>query len=226
MTWLAARDAMKAARNKYNGKPVAVETRVVVSRKSTADWDSDECVYAIRYHSTEVVRFYPNGDVGINPGDWTSKTTKARIRDHANAALWSTDGIDILAWYPRGGFATIPVDVSKEYIIQPNGSLRLPDGGVLTRGTIRVAQPRPASPKRDRVMNPAKGEVLVNPEGKHFIMARRPDGQLGLVEYLGDYSFDRDYVFPGDAFLPMTELFSMTLGEWTSGCRFVRSFDN
>jgi len=226
-SWLSAHDAVAAARNKHEGKPIGVETRVVVSRKSpTRDWKSEECVFAVRYHSTEVVRYYPNGDVGINPGDWTSKTTKARIRDHASASLWSSDGMDVLAWYPMGRFASIPIDVSKEYIIQRDGRLRLPDGSVLTQGTVRIRQPRHASPKRNLVMNPAVGEVLIDPNGKHFLMARLPEGKTGLIEYLGDYVFDRDYVFLGETVHHMTELFSLTLGEWTSGSRFVRSFDN
>ena len=226
-TWLGARDEIKKARNKREGKPIGVETRLVVSCNSpTREWWSDDCVYAVQYHSSQLVHFYPNGDVGISPNDWNSKTTKQRIGAHSPASLWTSKGVDILAWTRRGAgpVMIIPIDISKEYIIRANGSLLLPHGASIDLGVVRCPQPRTASAKRNRIMHPVPGEVLNSPEGEAYILISPPGGRRGLLQYLGDYDFDTDYIFAGGKFLPMTELFCLTLGEWTSGKRFVRSF--
>ncbi len=34
---------------------------------------------ALKYHSTEVVKFYPNGDIVLDNGGWYTSTTKERI---------------------------------------------------------------------------------------------------------------------------------------------------
>lgn len=227
-TWRGARDALKKARNKREGKPIGVETRVVVSCNSpTRDWWADDCVYAVQYHSSQIVHFYPNGDVGISPNDWNSKTTKARIRVHSPASLWAHKGTNLLAWDPRGPglMGSIPINISKEYIVRADGSLLLPNGGSIDSGAIRCPQPRHASATRNRTMHPIPGEVLINPEGDAYILLRQGD-RRGLIQYLGDYDFDTDYIFAKGKYMPMTELFCLTLGEWTCGKRFVRAFDS
>lgn len=234
-SWLAARDLMKTARDKTEGKPIAVETRLVISRKSpTSEWDSDDCVYAVRYHSTEVVRFYPNGDIGVDPNDWDTKTTKQRIRDYTDAAVWSRKGESMLAAWAGRNLLVIPMDISKEYILQPDAKVRLPNGIVVDRSAVRCPPARSAAKTRDRVKNPVAGEVLTSPEGKHYIVFNPQKVLYGqalpaakvLRHYLGDFDFDRDYVFVGDEAIEITELFALTMGDWTSGSRFVRSFDN
>lgn len=234
-SWLAARDLMKKARFKDEGKPIAVETRLVISRKSpTGKWDSDDCVYAVRYHSTEVVRFYPNGDIGVDLNDWDTKTTKQRIRDCTDASIWSRKGESMLAAWTGGSMLVIPMDISKEYILQPDAKVRLPNGIVVDRSAVRCPPSRSASKTRDRVKNPVAGEVLISPEGKHYIVFNPSRSRYGLEpstakvikRYLGDFDFNRDYVFVDDETIEITELFALTMSDWTSGSRFVRSFDN
>jgi hypothetical protein len=51
-------------------------------------------------------------------------------------------------------------------------------------------------------------------------------GEVHLREYLGDYDFDRNYVFAGQRKFQVDPLFALTMADWTPGKRFIRSFDN
>lgn len=235
-TWLRAHDEFKKARDKEEGRPVSRGTRLVISRDSPEkDWKSDRCVYAIRYHYSEVVKFYPNGEVGVSMCDWDTKTTKERIKDHSDCAVWTSKGITILARHLglQQGFLSFPIDTSKEYVLLRNGHVRLPSGEVVDRGAVRCPAPRAASKTRDRVKNPVAGEVLVSPEGVPYIVFAPSKGAMHsinplktLKRYLGDYCYDRDFVFVDDEAIEMNELFTLSMLDWTSGSRFVRSFDN
>ena len=234
-TWLAAHDFIKKARDKSEGRPIGRETRLVISRRSpSTDWRSDKCVYAVRYHSTEVVRFYPNGEVGVDMNDWDTKTTKQRVKEHTDAVVWSRAGGSMLAVWSSLIQVIIPMDVSKEYILCPNGKVRLPNGIEVDKSAIRCPASRSTSKTRDKVKNPVAGEVLISPEGKHYIVFPQPKtGPMSefargkvIKPYLGDFDFDRDFVFVGDETTEITELFALTMIDWTSGSRFVRPFDN
>lgn len=43
-------------------------------------WVSDRQIsVAILFHSTDIIKFYPNGDTELNSGGWHTVTTKARM---------------------------------------------------------------------------------------------------------------------------------------------------
>jgi hypothetical protein len=88
--WLWARDQIKRARWKDEGARLMGNTRLVVSNESpTAEWETDETVYAVRYWRTEVVRYYPNGVVGASLNGWDTVTTKRRISRYSPFSIWS-----------------------------------------------------------------------------------------------------------------------------------------
>ena len=237
--WLGARDFYRKCRSKDEGRPTGSRgTRVVVSRQSpSSNWKADDCVYAIKYHYSEVVRYYPNGDVGIDMCDWDSVTTKARIRQHSNANVGSYKGTMHLHWSGPEGGLSIPIRTDREYILLRDGGVRLPDGKEVKDGVTRCAAPTRASKTRNKLTNPVPGEVLVNADGDAYLLFsapqsryplnhRTPIGVKTLRRYLGDYELDRDYVFLGESIIVINELFLLSMTDWTSGSRFIRSFDN
>lgn len=231
-SWLNAHDHFKQARDKYEGRPLGVETQLVVSRKSpTRDWSSDQLVYAIRYHGTEVVRYYPNGNVGIHLNGWDSKTTKARVREYSpGVSIWSSRGETMLTWCgpleDRHHCLVIPMDTEKEYFITPARSVIMPNGFEVKDWTGRVALPRSATFPAKRISDPPRGGVLVSPEGVHYVVASKNGIKTVLCEYLGDFADDRNWTFLGRRNIEVNELFALTMADWTPGSRFVRSFDN
>ncbi len=40
----------------------------------------------VHYHATDIITFYPNGDVALNTGGWDTVTTKQRLHAYQNAA--------------------------------------------------------------------------------------------------------------------------------------------
>ena len=225
--WLSAHDHFKKARDRYEGRPLGVETRLVISRKSMGD----EPTYAIRYHSTEIVRFYPDGNVGIQLNGWDSKTTKARVREYSPGSIWTSRGETLLAW-GYSPMSTLPIDSEKEYLLTPRGTVLLPTGAEVVDTVMRVRQPRREAITQREVSRPTNGSVIVSPEGVRFVCIKRTSqdadvgGDVHLQEYLGDYDFDRNYVFAGRRKIQVDHLFALTMADWTPGSRFIRSFDN
>lgn len=44
-------------------------------------------VYAVRYHYTDIVTFYPNGDIVADNGGWGSPTTRNRLNKFTPAGI-------------------------------------------------------------------------------------------------------------------------------------------
>ena len=232
-SWLAAHDYIKQARVKHEGRPLGRETRLVISRGSPCRYEASEAsVYAVRYHSSEVVRFYPGGNVGIDLNGWSSKTTKVRVRDHTlGSSIWSSCGELMLTW--RGALEgadhvfVIPIDQDMEYILTPRRSVIMPNGFEMSGRTARVAQPRSETFPLKRVSDPPRGGVVVSPKGVPYLVDKsRSTGNAILMEYLGDFADARTWAFLGNKTIEMTNLFCMTMADWSPGKRFVRSFDS
>ena len=60
---------------------------------------SDRDYIAVRFHWTEVVRYFPNGDVQLNSGGYRTATTKARMNEFSPATVYQKD----FQWYVNGG---------------------------------------------------------------------------------------------------------------------------
>lgn len=50
---------------------------------------------AVRYHHTDVITFFPNGDIQLNSGGWRTVTTKLRFNSYSPVRVYSDKGI----WY-------------------------------------------------------------------------------------------------------------------------------
>ena len=48
---------------------------------------------AVRLHSTEIIKFYPNGNITLHAGGWETPTTKCRINTYAPVYLYSINGV-------------------------------------------------------------------------------------------------------------------------------------
>lgn len=78
-----AADLLRSARNQGDGKPIDNNTRLF--------WRDDEAI-ALRLHNTDILTFYPNGDVRFNSGGWKTVTTKSRLNEYGPARIWSDRG--------------------------------------------------------------------------------------------------------------------------------------
>jgi hypothetical protein len=71
-------------------------TGLVKSRKigcNTLELEYANGNKAVRYHNTDVITTYPNGDVTLTSGGWRTSTTKERL--NSKYSVWSDKGI----WY-------------------------------------------------------------------------------------------------------------------------------
>lgn len=58
----------------------------------------DDGSYGIKLHATEIITFYPNGDVKLNSGGWRTPTTKARMNDLSGACIFQHKGLWTVHW--------------------------------------------------------------------------------------------------------------------------------
>jgi hypothetical protein len=225
--WLAAHDAFKRARNKYQGRLISKETRVVLSRVSPEPFNSDRAVYAIQYWATEIVRFYPNGDIEVCLQGHESKTTKVRAEQHAGVRIWGTKGMHYLVPNMGQSSLVIPADLEKSYIIDTkSGTVRHPDGAVYDKDMMLGRKPKPLPKSRNPAKDPKVGDVLVNKSGEKWLILpmSRAEQDLEMVRYFGDDSFEPScsHVDRSTA-TKITPLFLLaSTDEWKGGERFVR----
>lgn len=97
MNYEQAQELFASARDKYAGKPLPGKATRLHRR---VRWnherhDYDPCAYAIQYHATDIVTFYPD-HFEITNGGWFTPTTRDKINEYA-------PGIDIHSergtWY-------------------------------------------------------------------------------------------------------------------------------
>lgn len=91
------------------------EYRTVPSIRSTTVEKLNEDAIALRYHGTNVVTYYRNGDCALRSGGWHTVTTKARINDYSPARVFQRD----FNWYvmTKDG----PVDFLDGMIVNGSG---------------------------------------------------------------------------------------------------------
>jgi hypothetical protein len=86
---------------------------------------------ALRYHDTEVIRWYQDGRVVLNTGGFRTATTKARMNEYANARIfqknfiwcYSADAHHSLAgknYNDLDNIGVIPVPLPHAYRMQNN----------------------------------------------------------------------------------------------------------
>jgi hypothetical protein len=213
------------AKNMYNGAPVSVRTRLVVSRYSRAEHKEPGCIYAIEYCGSELVRYHPNGVVEVNCNGWESKTTKQRIREHSDALVFSSRG-DV-TMIPFGwGEMEIPIRTDKSYFID-RGSRTIygPSGEVYDKKVVKVGAFKPLPKTRRPEQTMFAKDVLTDRNGQDW-MVLGAGGDRELVPYYGDDPNNRAYAHLGEESQPVNDLFLLAAnGQYTAKERYVRKFE-
>jgi hypothetical protein len=109
---------------------------------------------AVMLHNTDVVTYFPNGDIKLNSGSWRTVTTKDRINKYAPIRLWAHKG----QWY-----ATPPWSNETKIFFQDNMVIR-PDGTY--SGAMSTTQAKAEQKLRERVRKYAKGYIVALKAGK------------------------------------------------------------
>ena len=188
--WLWARDQMKSARFKDRGKPLCLNTRLVVSFDSPTDeWDTDTTVYACQYHGTEVVRYYPGNRVAVSFQGWPTITTKLRIRRFSPVSLGTESGqvFAYCAHHSPGGQRWPGGDYT--WFWWQEGRMVFRDGGPmpdLKPVRIKLKVPK----RRDTLVKTLEGDAF-REGGRYWVAAKRrkfwKDDHLLLYPYYGDH---------------------------------------
>lgn len=66
--------------------------------------EGSEDSYVIKFHSTDIIKYRPNGDVELDTGGWNTYTTKKRMND------WTPDSISISGSHKEGAEWTVKRD--------------------------------------------------------------------------------------------------------------------
>lgn len=219
-SWLTASDLAKKARDKDHGYCLDGSTRVRLSHdkhgfRPDGKVAPDNAIYALVHFHTEVIYYYPNGDIGINLHGWDSHTTKQRIADHTSARISTNKGK--VGLYFRN--LRVPIDASEEYIIRDR-SLIDPTGVEISM-TCKTALPRRPSKSRKPLAKPCIGDLLRSPDGTHWLVARDDrSGALRLNEYLGDLPGYRAFSVVTGQVIDLNPLFLLTTDGWSPVERF------
>lgn len=225
--WLSAHDVLQTARFKDDGKPMGVRTRLVVSDVSPSKHGSDDTVYAVKYCWTEVVRYYPNGIISVNMEGHDSKTTKARVRDHAGGTYVCGDrGDELLLPF---GYTThfVPVNFCKEYFIdRKNRMMYGPQGEAYDKRVVKVVKPKPVPKYRDPVKSMFKGDVLTDPFGDDWMVFVSREREKVMVRYFGDDPNNTAFCHLGENEVQVNDMFLLSMGDrWKAKARYIRQFE-
>lgn len=85
-TFKQAEQHLSKGRNRYDGRPIANNTRLIQR-------DADTVAY--RLHNTDVVTKHRDGRVTLSSGGWRTVTTKDRLNSYAPVRVGSVKGV----WY-------------------------------------------------------------------------------------------------------------------------------
>jgi hypothetical protein len=109
---------------------------------------------AVMLHATDVVTYFPNGDIQLNSGGWRTMTTKDRINKYAPIRLWAHRG----QWYIAQTWNTNPEEFFKDgMIIHYNGTYT---------GAMSITQAKAEQKLRERVRKYASAYLVALKAGK------------------------------------------------------------
>lgn len=181
----------KRARTPAKGKPLNGKgtRRLIISSVSpTGDIDSPEVVIALRYHHTEVVRWYPDGTVRASLGGYNTPSTKAAIRQTSPLTLYSDDG----RVYGSCHYDSSVPGTAETWFGCRNRRNIGENGEQLDYCIFKAPKAKPLPQKRNPLVKPLRGDVLQDDTGRHWIVWRLNEGIATLVPYGGDY--DEEHV--------------------------------
>jgi hypothetical protein len=211
--WLWARDQMNSARFKDRGKPLCLNTRIVVSRMSPTDvWNADDTVYACLYHGTEVVQYHPGNRVAVSFQGWPTITTKVRIRRFSPMTL-STEKGQIFACVGSGPHQQSWPGGAYTWFWWQEGRMVFRDGGPMPDlKTVRIKLNVPK--RRDTLTRTLEGDAFR--EGiRSWVAAKRRqfygDSMMMLYPYYGDHPDDRSLFITDNNESPRDLLSSLEL---------------
>ena len=215
-SWLKANDAFKRCRKKENGALVAKHSYI---KKWGTDVDG-EPIYCGTYCGTTLVKWYASGRVDVTSKGWDTVTTKKRMYQFAKVSMEKLKGHTIIrdtSGYSRtavvdnGGWFTLRMDLN-------DCGLR-PEGGVITPGVI-TGMRKPSTAKRNPLSKLCRGDVLISPEGQHYIADKGRN--MMLVPYFGDPAPGLVRVSWEGGEIEVNALMDLALrsGGWKAGKRF------
>jgi hypothetical protein len=109
---------------------------------------------AVMLHHTDVVTYFPNGNIQLNSGGWRTMTTKDRINKYAPIRLWANKG----QWYAGQTW-----DIKPKIFFQDNMVIR-PDGTY--SGAMSATQAKAEQKLRTKVKQYAHNYLLALKAGK------------------------------------------------------------
>ena len=74
------------------------QERSIRNKKSTNIIDVGDGILGLKYHSTIVIEYYPDGNYKLNSGGWRTKTTKDRINEFTPFNVIQRNNV----WYVNG----------------------------------------------------------------------------------------------------------------------------
>tara|TARA_Y100000310_G_scaffold104459_1_gene102766 strand:- start:2042 stop:2803 length:762 start_codon:yes stop_codon:yes gene_type:complete len=189
--WLWAHDLFKRARDKSRGKPLMgnQSTYIVVSRTSPVLFGEDGCVFALKLHGTEIIRYYPNNCVAVSLAGWNTITTKQRVRAYSPLNIGSR-GDQVMAFNPDTGQTWIGCEYTWFY--WKEGLLVFSDYGP-TPNLLHCRARQRVPQQRDTLTDMKDGDAFR--EGKRFWVCALNvtvyPRSLALFPYYGDCQADR-----------------------------------
>ena len=221
-SWLNCRGAIWKARSKHEGRKIMGNTYLRVSRISpTSDWDKDGVVYALVYHYTEIIHWYPDGRQSFSVNGWNTITTKTRIRKWSRGSIGANRG-EISG---HAGGRAWPGNEKTWFFTNQEGVLCFEDGSKMpSTRCARIAKPIPK--RRDTLSDPLPGDAFSSGDGKFWICLEHAKGCARfLSSYLGDHPDNPRNIVRDtdvdDVGLSQLELLSRSGGDWKAVPRFT-----
>lgn len=221
MNYMGAKYLFSKARYKWEGKTMSMlNTRLVVSSLSpntARNWDKEGTVFALRYHRTEIVRWFSDGRIASSFNGWDTITTRRRIREYSPVNIGTSNGC-IHAWNNGKLWSG---DAYTWFFTNDAGEICFDDGvPVPDVHSVRHARPIPKS--RNPLTQPLLGDAFRDPKGKKWVCVAF-ESQNVLLPYLGDLPDDPRHIArgPGNHMgLTPLELLTMAAPGWETIPRF------
>lgn len=214
------KDLMLTCRSAQNGKPINHKRtrRLHLSLEGNG-------VYELRYHKTNVVKWYPDGRIKASLNGWDTVSTRECIKESCPISVYKNK--DVI--FGSAGGRSWPGD-EHTWFYAKGGYLCFEDGTEIPKSYF-VHVPRPVPKKRSTLNDTKDGDVLRSPSGVFYICWVARDGEGVLVPYHGDHPLCRKLAV-SDSEHPIIDLCNdleslARAGEgWTPAERFIWTREN
>lgn len=116
----------------------------------------DDGSVTVRYHATDIIRFYPDGSATYNTGGWFTYSTKERMNEYGPAKLYSEGGMWLVS---HKSDPLTPPRVTKCRTCKGTGTIHYPASYTWwdMDTNERLTEPRETYPARDERCYRCKG---------------------------------------------------------------------